>query len=452
MNLPDLKGLKDRKLLAAAGALAAVMLAIVLAVMNARVYAVTVDGKFLGNVKREEVVERAKQKLIEKYSEKYGSEIELVQDIQVSAGEPTKNGMLDEDQLLAKLEELISVKVKAVVLKINDQEVLAVKDKSTAESVLQAVKDYYISGAPGELVRVEVPDKIVVVEKYIEAGEILSQEAAKDLILKGTLETKTHTVQEGETLWDIAKKNNVSFSDIIEANSHLKSVDKLSPGDVVYLQEIKPLLNVTVVKRVTKEENIPYETKVVKDSTISQGKTVVKQEGQKGVKQVTAEVVYKNGKAVSQTTLEEKVTKQPVARIVAQGTKAEVVTYRGSGRFIWPVSGRITSRFGNRGGEYHTGLDIANSTGTPVRAAGSGVVTFAGRSGGYGNLVIINHGGGVETYYAHLSTISVSKGDNVSSGQVIGKVGTTGRTTGPHLHFEVRVNGTPKNPLNYLGK
>ena len=100
----------------------------------------------------------------------------------------------------------------------------------------------------------------------------------------------------------------------------------------------------------------------------------------------------------------------------------------------------------------HTGIDIANSKGTAIYAANSGTVSFVGRKGGYGNLVIINHGGGFSTYYAHCNSTLVKSGQSVSRGQKIATVGTTGRTTGPHLHFEVRVNGQPKNPISYLGK
>ncbi|MCG0276188.1 MAG: peptidoglycan DD-metalloendopeptidase family protein [Thermosediminibacteraceae bacterium] len=451
MYLPDLKGLRGKKPLAVAGALAVIVLVILIAVLNAnRVYAVSVNGKLLGNVKSKKVVENAKKKLLERYREKLGAEIQLVQNIEVSRGEPAKDGVLDEEELLKKLEESLDIKVKAVVIEINDSEVLAVKDKNTAESVLQAVKDHYISGVPGELVRVEVPDRVKLVEKFIDINEVLTPDEAKNFILNGTLETKTHTVREGETLWDIAKENKIPFTKLVEANPQLKAADKLSPGDVIYLQEVKPLLNVTVVKRVTYEKSLPYETKVIKDSSLLEGKRVVKQTGENGIKQVTAEVVYKNGIRVEEKTLGEKVVKEPVTRIVAQGTKTEV-TYRGSGRFAWPITGRITSRFGSRGGDFHTGIDIANSPGIPVRAAGSGVVTFAGWNGGYGKLVIVNHGGGYETYYAHLNTIKVSTGEKVTKGEILGTVGTTGRTTGPHLHFEVRVNGTPKNPLLYLG-
>ena len=117
---------------------------------------------------------------------------------------------------------------------------------------------------------------------------------------------------------------------------------------------------------------------------------------------------------------------------------------------IKPINGTITSRFGSRSRGLHTGLDIANSTGTPIKAAATGVVTYAGYKGSYGYLVVVSHGNGVETYYAHCSRLYVSAGDSVSQGTVIAAVGSTGNSTGPHLHLEVRVNGVAKNPQNYL--
>ena len=120
---------------------------------------------------------------------------------------------------------------------------------------------------------------------------------------------------------------------------------------------------------------------------------------------------------------------------------------------VRPVSGKITSRFGNvnkiRSGA-HTGLDIATSSGTAIVSCNSGTVTFAGRKGSYGNLVIISHGNGVETWYAHCSKLYVSSGKIVSAGQKIAAVGSTGNSTGPHLHLEVRINGNPVNPEKYL--
>ena len=116
---------------------------------------------------------------------------------------------------------------------------------------------------------------------------------------------------------------------------------------------------------------------------------------------------------------------------------------------IWPVSGSVTSGFGPRWGRMHTGIDISAGTGTPIKAAKGGTVISAGGNGGYGLAVIIDHGGGLSTLYGHMSSIAVS-GGSVSQGEVIGKVGCTGHCTGPHLHFETRVGGSPQNPMGYL--
>ena len=145
------------------------------------------------------------------------------------------------------------------------------------------------------------------------------------------------------------------------------------------------------------------------------------------------------------------------ARIAAQLQSVGDGPSLGDGTFIWPVQGPITSPFGYRtdpvtgGSEFHSGIDIGASCGTPIKAAGTGNVISAGfNTGGYGNMTLINHGGGLSTLYGHQSSIIVSAGQNVSQGQVIGYVGSTGKSTGCHLHFEVRVNGNPVDPRGFL--
>jgi murein DD-endopeptidase MepM/ murein hydrolase activator NlpD len=124
---------------------------------------------------------------------------------------------------------------------------------------------------------------------------------------------------------------------------------------------------------------------------------------------------------------------------------------KGSGKLIWPVNGTITGSFGeSRPGHIHAGIDIAAPGGTPIRAADGGKVAIAGFTGGYGNYTCIQHGGGMSTCYGHQSRIGVSVGQSVSQGQVIGAVGNTGHSTGNHLHFEVRMGGSPVSPLGYL--
>ena len=118
-----------------------------------------------------------------------------------------------------------------------------------------------------------------------------------------------------------------------------------------------------------------------------------------------------------------------------------------------PVNGSVSSRFGSRGysrSSVHTGVDIAASSGTGIRTISAGTVVYSAYKGSYGNLIIIDHGNGVQSYYAHCSALYVSAGQAVGAGTVIGAVGSTGNSTGPHLHLEIRVNGTPVNPQNYL--
>ena len=138
------------------------------------------------------------------------------------------------------------------------------------------------------------------------------------------------------------------------------------------------------------------------------------------------------------------------ARAHIKTIEKTVLAVNASTPFIKPSVGRITSRFGGRRSGMHTGLDIATPTGTPIKAAASGNVTFAGWKGGYGNLVIISHGNGIQTYYAHCSVINVNSGDNVLQGQKIAEVGSTGNSTGSHVHLEIRINGNPVNPELYI--
>ena len=144
----------------------------------------------------------------------------------------------------------------------------------------------------------------------------------------------------------------------------------------------------------------------------------------------------------------------------AKKTQKEGVSITVTGGFTRPVSGRITSPFGSRMHPifkrriFHSGVDIASPYGTPIKAANSGRVIFVGWYSGYGKVVIIDHGkiGGLPTttLYAHMSTTIARQGANVAKGQIIGKIGTTGYSTGPHLHFEVRQKGNPVNPLNFI--
>ncbi len=159
---------------------------------------------------------------------------------------------------------------------------------------------------------------------------------------------------------------------------------------------------------------------------------------------------YAREDAAVQRVIVEKATKAPVETAVNTPTQAST-----SG-FQWPINARVTSEYGYRvhpiygSRRLHSGMDIGAAGGTPIASSNSGVVIFAGRQGGYGNTVIVDHGGGITTLYAHQSRLGASVGQMVDRGDIIGFVGATGTATGNHLHFEVRVNGSPSNPRNYL--
>ena len=146
---------------------------------------------------------------------------------------------------------------------------------------------------------------------------------------------------------------------------------------------------------------------------------------------------------------------QVSAELAAKIQAAQAAAGTGGGSpsaagYVWPVLGPVTSPFGWRWGRMHEGIDIAAGSGTPIRAAAAGTVIYAGWLGGYGNLTVIDHGGGVATAYGHQASLAAGTGAFVAQGQVTGYVGSTGHSTGPHLHFEVRVNGVPQDPLGYL--
>ena len=223
------------------------------------------------------------------------------------------------------------------------------------------------------------------------------------------------------------------------------------------VKEEIPFLSVKTVDNVTYTESIECPVVEVQDDSMYQGESKVLDAGVPGEQIVNADIAYLNGVEQERTVLSTQVTREATNKVIAVGTKVRP-SWLPNGYFIWPVYGRITSYFGYRSifgsYSYHGGIDIATSYGTNIAAADGGTVVFAGRATGsmwsYGNLVIVDHGNGKQTYYGHCSSVLVSAGDKVYQGQPIAKVGSTGRSTGNHCHFEVKINGTSVNPLSYL--
>ena len=227
--------------------------------------------------------------------------------------------------------------------------------------------------------------------------------------------------------------------------------EKLQIGQKLTVTAPVPLVSVKSIERIQVSEKIPYQVTEKQDSSMYKGIRKVISSGIYGSKNVTYDIVKINNRLEEKIQIDEEIISNPVNEVVAIGTKAKPKTAP-TGKFIRPYYGVVTSRYGSRWGRNHNGIDYGGRVGDPVKAADGGTVSFAGwDNGGYGKLIKINHGNGKVTYYAHLNSINVSVGQKVAQGQLIGKVGNTGRSTGPHLHFEIRINGKPVNPSNYVG-
>lgn len=209
-----------------------------------------------------------------------------------------------------------------------------------------------------------------------------------------------------------------------------------------------PFITVKTVGYISKKEII-YPTTIIKgSSTLMAGVNKTEHEGKNGTRKVTTEVTALNNDVVSKNVLKSEVIIPVQNKEVSVGNNKPIIV--GVAYMNSPSRGSLSSGFGMRWGKMHKGIDIAANFGATINAALGGTVNYAAWQEGYGNVITINHGDGLETTYAHCSVINVKKDEVVKSGQKIGEVGSTGNSTGPHLHFEVRVNGVAINPQKYV--
>nr|WP_246625213.1 M23 family metallopeptidase [Fictibacillus nanhaiensis] len=232
-------------------------------------------------------------------------------------------------------------------------------------------------------------------------------------------------------------------------NPRLILTSVIREGERVIVTEKKPFTEVIVYEATRAQREIPFKTEEQEDGKLEKGVTKTLQKGENGLEDITYTLRKADGKLVQKDVLNQKQVKAPVDEILKIGTK--VVPSKGTGTLSWPaVGGYISSHKGTRWGREHKGMDIARPSNRSILAADNGTVAFAGWDGDYGNKIIINHNNGMRTVYAHLSSISVSKGAVVQKGSKIGVMGSTGQSTGIHLHFEVYKDGALKDPEDYL--
>jgi len=410
-------------------------------------YSVKVNGKSVGIVREKTDFTQVVDSLKDSLDQAYAAEVVFNEIIEYSKVRAKKSEIYSVTQLERNLKQALDIKIKAFAIKADEKIISVLSTKAEAEKVLEGIKKPYIVDQD-DIAEVYFSENVVVEEIPVEVNSLKSFEDTMKLIQQGTNEIKVHEVQEGESFWTIAKKYDIDVEDLEKANPGINA-DKVQIKQPINLIVPKPLLTVVTVRRSRYEDSLPFPIEFEETAALYQGEKKIKVSGKDGKQEVYVEILKHNGIEVSRVVLEEKIIQEPSKQIVLKGTKVPPPKI-GTGTFGNPTRGMLTSRFGSRWGRRHEGIDIAARTGTPVNAADGGKIIFSGTSGNYGKLVKINHGGGYVTYYAHNSKLLVSEGDKVFKGQKIAEVGSTGRSTGPHLHFEVRKNGKPVNPLSYV--
>lgn len=380
---------------------------------------------------------------INDYTVTLGSEAEVLELL-----EQVQGNYDTEDEFIVELASENKEEVGALTTNVlnasktaNNPDILASAD----ENGNIAVADGDANVGEDGILSVEFQEDIEVIATYAIDEQLTDVQTAYEEITKEQANNEIYQVQSGDSLWGIADMYGMSIDDLLAMNNGLELDSNILIGDQLVVSVPKPELSVVVQEQTTYTEDYEAEVQYIDNDSKYVGDNTVIQEAQTGNRTVTAIVSYNNGVETGREIIKQQINAEAVPQIIERGTKP-VPTY------IRPTTyGYLTSGFGARWGTIHKGLDFGVPVGTACRASRAGTVVSAGWNGGYGYCVLVDHGDGVRTRYAHLSSIQCSVGQYVDQGEVIALTGNTGDSTGPHIHFEIIVNGTAVNPAPYLG-
>ncbi len=372
-----------------------------------------------------------------------------------------KNEMLDNAQLCDAILRTAGDSIaEATGLYVDGKFVGSMESAAELKSVFDSIQDgFYDKNDKSQ--RAEFVQDVKTVEGLFPAASVADKQTLANKLTAEAVVKKTYVVQAGDTLSTIAVRHNMTTGELRAMNPAFANTDIVRIGDELVVQLPQPFLQVKVIKTLKYTETIDYNTVYKSNNDKPITYSVVKTRGQEGSQDVVAEATYIDGVETARKVVSKTVTKQPVTKVVERGTQpvhsqsgTQAVPGDGitKGQMSWPVPICSNMSRGWRAGHY--ALDICNGPVTvrnkPCIAADGGTVVYAGWNGAYGYYVKIQHANGLATAYAHLNAIKVVKGQSVSRNQVVGLIGSTGRSTGPHLHFEVLKNGVRVNPLNYV--
>ena len=368
--------------------------------------------------------------------------------LETRLGVYSRRSMVSTETLLEELGDEVGLVEFANVLYVDGEKVVATTRSGALEDLLEQLKLGYETA---DTVNAYFVEDVDIRQEYVESSYVMNLGYIAEILNETKEGEVTYTVTSGDSYYSIAEKYDLSVEALMKLNSGYDP-KILRVGDVLTISNAVPYLTVVNVERQRYVQDVPYQVEYTDDSSMYQGEYKVTSPGVYGKADITANVTYINGEETEREVVASVTLSQPVTEQQLRGTK-ERPTWYPTGSFSWPCTGILTSRFGYRsllGSTYHSGIDIGNSYGTSIYASDGGTVTYSGWMSGYGYLIIIDHGNGYQTYYGHNSSLVASLGQKVHKGQLIARMGSTGRSTGNHCHFGIKLNGTFVNPLNYL--
>lgn len=398
-------------------------------------------NEYMVNLASEDEVKGLLQAAVDKYDTEGQYAVELMHDAHREFNVLTA-GVVDKEELAAEAEKNTEDYMEAGVQTVFD----GFGDQVQVQEELD-FEDYELG-----LLSVNFAEEVEVVEAYLPKNQLTPLETAIEEVIKEQETPGEYEVVSGDTLSEISIKVNIPMDKIIEMNSELLENENsvIHIGDKLIITVPEPELSVERVEQNYYEEIYDAEVIYIEEDSWYTYQTQILQQPSAGFRKIVADVSYLNDKEVSREILKEEVVMEAVPKIVKRGTKTPP-------SYIKPISGgRKTSSFGPRkapkkgASTYHKGIDWAVPTGTAVFASCGGKVTKAGWGSGYGYVVYIDHEDGSQTRYGHLSKVQVKVGQTVKQGDRIALSGNTGVSTGPHVHFEIRINGTPVDPMKYI--
>jgi len=400
-------------------AFVSVLAVLLIFISSLSAYEYSYYGRKLGLTRTKQEVYQTINALGDKLSQASGTNINLdiERDIKFTRVFGVNLDVDSADDILNTLTYMKDIQVRAYAINIDGKQTVVLENEEVANNVLQQIRDDYAPETSGVVYNSVTYDQQIDIEEVgVVLGDIWNPSSAVTYIEHGTLEP-------------------------------------------VKEEEYVSLITMRTTSTETYEKQVKFGAKYIESSEYYDGETELISAGIYGINEIVAEVDRVNGKEIKRVVQSTTRTKNPVDATYYLGTKP-IPEKKGTGTFLWPIKNvkksMLTSMFGNRNtgiigaSTNHEGMDIGVATGTKIYACDGGTVTFAGWRSGYGYVVIIDHGALYETRYGHCSKILVSVGEQVYQGQNIALVGSTGVSSGPHCHLEIRYNGVAKNPINFL--